>query len=203
MIARRKLIYVFTSALVGLLALVRGFVPVTAQARLRRSPAPQTSSGSAYLFTFPGLKGGQIALNDYAGSVIMVVNTASFCGFTNQFKDLQALYNRYGSRGLVIIGVPSDDFHQEPGSGEEIAQFCSSEFGVTFPMTAKLPIKGDAAHPFYKWAAKQGLADTPRWNFFKYLIGRDGALAGAYGTTTGPLDGTVIAGIEAALAAES
>ena len=143
-----------------------------------------------------------IHLNDYDGKVVMIVNTASFCGFTNQFKELQALYQRYQDKGFVIIGVPSNDFNQEPGSADDIAQFCSSEYGVSFPMTAKLAIKGENAHPFYKWAAKQS-GETPRWNFFKYLVGKDGQLIATFGTTTGPADKSVILAVESALSVGS
>lgn len=203
MFNRRKIVFAFTGAIVATIAIMRSMLPGRAQVQARKIPAANASAGSAHLFSFPGLKGGTIALNDYAGKVVMIVNTASFCGFTNQFKDLQALYSKYQSRGFVIIGVPSNDFNQEPGSGEEIAQFCSSEYGVTFPMTAKLPVKGENAHPFYKWAAKQRPSEGPRWNFFKYLVGKDGALIASFGTTTGPMDRSVIAAIEQALAESS
>ena len=203
MFNRRKIVFVFTGALVTAAAVLRSLLPARAQVPFRRVPAANVSAGSAHLFSFPALKGGTISLNDYAGKVVIIVNTASFCGFTNQFKDLQALYSKYQSRGLVIIGVPSNDFNQEPGSGEDIAQFCSSEYGVTFPMAAKLPVKGDNAHPFYKWAARQRPSEGPKWNFFKYLIGKDGALIGSFGTTTGPMDRSVIMAVEQALAESS
>ena len=200
MFDRRKLMFAFTGTLVALFGVLRQFMPASAQGISTKRAPTNASSGSAHLFSFPGLKGGSIALNDYAGKVVMIVNTASFCGFTNQFKELEALYERYKAKGFVVIGVPSNDFNQEPGSSEDIAQFCSSEYGVTFPMTAKLAVKGEAAHPFYKWAAKQGLAEGPKWNFFKYLIARDGSLIGAYGTMTAPNDPSVVAAIQAALA---
>ena len=203
MVDRRKLTFVLTGALVAVLGFFRQLMPASAQGVSTRKGPANASSGSAHLFSFPGLKGGTIALNDYTGKVVMIVNTASFCGFTNQFKDLEALYERYKAKGFVVIGVPSNDFNQEPGSSEDIAQFCSSEYGVTFPMTAKLAVKGEAAHPFYKWAAKQGLADGPKWNFFKYLVGRDGGLIGAYGTMTAPNDPGIIAAIERGLSQTS
>lgn len=203
MFDRRKLIYLVTGSLVAVTGALRQLTPASAQAiSVRRGPA-NVSTGSAHLYSFPGLKGGTIALNDYAGKVVMVVNTASFCGFTNQFKDLEALYERYKDRGFVVIGVPSNDFYQEPGSAEQIAEFCSSEYHVTFPMTAKLAVKGESAHPFYKWAAKQGAGDGPRWNFFKYLVGKDGSIVGAFGTTVSPSDPSIIKAIETELAAGS
>lgn len=158
------------------------------------------SSRSAFAFSFEALRGGALDLSAHAGQVLLVVNTASRCGFTNQYTDLQNLWDRFRSHGLVVVGVPSDDFNQERGSNAEIAEFCQSVFGVTFPMAAKQRVTGAEAHPFYRWAAAERPADTPRWNFHKYLIDRRGRLVAAFPSRTRPTDPRVIAAIEAQLA---
>ena len=133
---------------------------------------------TAYGFSFPALTGGDIRLAEYAGRPLLVVNTASLCGFTPQYAGLQELWTEFRGRGLVIIGVPSNDFGgQEPGGATEIAQTAQHHYGVTFPIAAKAVVKGSNAHPFYKWAAEARPKDVPRWNFHKYLIGRDGYIA--------------------------
>ncbi len=157
---------------------------------------------TAYDFTFARLTGSeQIALADFAGKVLLIVNTASRCGFTGQYEGLEKIYQTYSSRNLVVLGVPSDDFgHQEPGSDVEIADFCQMNYGVTFPMTSKTKVIGDKAHPFYKWAREQvGLIGAPKWNFHKYLIGADGRLITYFHSTTGPQDKALVSAIEAAL----
>ena len=158
---------------------------------------------SAHDFSFPSLSDDQnIALADFKGKAVLVVNTASRCGLTPQYDGLQALWARYRDQGLVVLGVPSNDFGaQEPGSAEDIADFCSTRFYVDFPMTAKQPVIGASAHPFYQWVlAQAGEAAAPKWNFHKYLIGRDGQLVETFGSRTAPDDQTLVAAIEAALA---
>ncbi len=158
------------------------------------------SSSSAFEHAFEGIEGGVIRLGDFRGKLVMVVNTASRCGFVNQYAGLQSLWTRYRARGLTIIGVPANDFAgQEPGSNDEIMGFCSSTFGVTFPLAAKTSVRGEAAHPFYLWAAAQRPADIPRWNFHKYLIGRDGRITAVFPTSVEPTDPRVITSIERAL----
>jgi glutathione peroxidase len=134
------------------------------------------SDHTAYDFSFESLQGEPMPLANYKGKVLLVVNTASKCGFTPQYKGLEALYNQYKGRGLVIIGVPSNDFGaQEPGSAKEISAFCQLNYGVTFPMTSRQVVSGDNAHPFYKWAySVLGFGSAPKWNFHKYLIDRNG-----------------------------
>jgi len=142
-----------------------------------------------YAFTFDSLQEGKkVNLTDYKGQVILIVNTASKCGFTGQYKGLQSLYAQYKDKGLVIIGVPSNDFGaQEPGSSEDIAKFCEFNYGVTFPMTAKEIVSGDKAHPFYLFAKEQlGFGTAPKWNFHKYLINREGKLVDYFNSTTTP-----------------
>ena len=150
--------------------------------------AATKSLESAFDFSLPTIDGGQIDLTDYRGKVLLVVNTASQCGFTPQYEGLQALHETYQDKGLVVIGVPSNDFgKQETGTKEEIATFCEVNFGITFLMTDKITVKGDEAHPFYQWAkAQTGFAGRPRWNFHKYLIGADGQVIDWFSSMTAP-----------------
>lgn len=160
----------------------------------------QSMSMSAHDFTFTKIDGGPLPLSEFRGKTLLVVNTASRCGFTKQYEGLQNLYETYEARGLVVLGVPSNDFMgQEPGTNEDIKKFCETTFGITFPMTEKISVKGAAAHPFYQWAAGQEGGGAPKWNFHKYLIAPDGALAGSFGSTTAPDDEKLIAAIESAL----
>jgi len=141
------------------------------------------------------------SLCQYQGKVILAVNTASYCGFTGQYKGLEALYARYKDAGLVVLGFPSNDFAQEKGSNKEIAEFCENTFGVKFPMFAASSVRGDKANPFFRQLIAQG-ATPPRWNFYKYLIGRDGKLIDSYGSMTGPEDRRLQAAIEKSLKAQ-
>jgi glutathione peroxidase len=148
---------------------------------------------TAYAFSFAGLKGDSIRLSDYAGKPIMVVNTASLCGYTPQYTGLEQLYTRYHAHGLLLIGVPSNDFGgQEPGGADEISATANTEYGVTFPLTAKADVIGPQAHPFYRWAAGERPHDLPKWNFHKYLVGRDGHIAAAFASAIEPMDARVI-----------
>ncbi len=160
------------------------------------------AEASAHAYSFDGIEGGRINLSDYRGKLLLVVNTASRCGFTNQYAGLQSLWTRYRARGLTVVGVPANDFAgQEPGSNEDILGFCSSRFGVTFPLAAKTSVIGEDAHPFYRWAARERPLDTPRWNFHKYLIGRDGRIASVFPTSVEPTDPRVLTAIERAFTA--
>lgn len=134
-------------------------------------------------------------LCQYAGQVVVVVNTASYCGFTPQYKGLEALYARYKSRGLVVIGFPSNDFSQEPDSNEKIADFCENTFGVKFPMMAKTSVRGTQAAPLFRQLA-QRTDTTPKWNFYKYVISRDGREIKAFSSMTGPTDRSFVAEVE-------
>jgi len=127
------------------------------------------------------------ALCQYAGKVVLVVNTASFCNFTPQYKGLEALDSKYRSRGLVVLGFPSNDFAQETGSNKEIADFCENTFGVTFPMFAKSSVRGPEANELFKQLAQLS-GTTPKWNFYKYLIARDGSVVDSYSSLTSPDD---------------
>ena len=159
------------------------------------------SAANAHDFSFRAIEGGGLSLAGYKGKAVLVVNTASQCGFTKQYADLQELWRRYRDRGLVVLGVPSNDFGgQEPGSEADIKKFCTVNFDVDFPLAAKEIVKGDGAHPFYKWAAgEMGPLAVPRWNFHKYLIAPDGRLVDWFSTPTDPLSSRVTSAIEALL----
>ncbi len=152
-------------------------------------------------FDFQTIDGQPLPAKSFAGKAVLVVNTASFCGFTKQYEGLQALWSKYRDRGLVVLGVPSNDFGaQEPGSADEIKTFCETNFSVDFPLAGKVHVKGDDAHPFYKWAAKEvGVVGSPKWNFHKYLIAPDGGIADWFATTTDPLSAKVSKAVEAVL----
>jgi glutathione peroxidase len=152
----------------------------------------------AHAFSFPGLAGGTIALAGFAGRPVLLVNTASECGFTPQYADLKALHDRLGPRGLVVLGVPSNDFGgQEPGDAASIQRFCTSRFQVDFPMAAKQRVLGPDAHPFYRWIAETlGDGAVPRWNFHKFLIDPDGALVDGWSSGVKPQDPKIVAAIE-------
>jgi len=157
--------------------------------------AQEMSRTTAYAFSFAGLEGGRVRLADYAGKPILLVNVASQCGYTPQYAGLQELWRRYHARGLMIVGVPSNDFNQEPGGAAEILATAHRQYSVSFPLAAKVTLRGDDAHPFYQWAALARPLDTPRWNFHKYLIGRDGRIAAAFPTRIEPMDARVIEAI--------
>ncbi|MFN7365621.1 MAG: glutathione peroxidase [Alphaproteobacteria bacterium] len=166
---------------------------------------PQTPdiANDAYGFTFKTLTDeAPLPLSDFQGKVLLVVNTASHCGFTPQLSELEALHQTYKDQGLVIMGVPSNDFgHQEPGTNEEIAYFCKVNYGVTFLMTSKIEIAGETGHPFYQWAKQVlGASAAPKWNFHKYLIDRQGHLIGYFYSATSPNSQAVKDLIEKALA---
>jgi glutathione peroxidase len=161
--------------------------------RVARAQSPGMSRITAYTFTFAGLKGDDIRLADHAGKPILIVNTASLCGYTPQYTGLQQLWSRFRDRGLLVIGVPSNDFGgQEPGGVSEISQTAETEYGISFPMAAKVDVRGANPHPFYRWAAAERPLETPRWNFHKYLIGRDGHIAAVFATNVEPMDPRVV-----------
>ncbi|MDQ6523907.1 glutathione peroxidase [Nocardioides sp. LHD-245] len=145
---------------------------------------------SLHDFKATAIDGQEIDLSSYDGSVVLVVNTASKCGFTPQYQGLQELYDTYGERGFTVLGFPCDQFaHQEPGSEDEIAAFCERNYGVSFPMFAKVDVNGKEAHPLYQWLKKeQGglIGGAIKWNFTKFLLGRDGQVLDRYAPTTEP-----------------
>ena len=159
------------------------------------------SDKTAYDFTFESLNGKPMPLSEFAGRPLLIVNTASKCGFTPLYKELEAIWQKHKDEGLVVLGVPSNDFaNQEPGSSDEIAQFCEINFGVDFPLTEKVHVKGGDAHPLFQWLAKQGgFLSKPRWNFYKYVIGKDGKLVDWFASTTKPNAPKVEAALKKAL----
>ena len=165
------------------------------------SSVAQAASCPALLnHTFPRLQDEKPqSLCQYSGKVILVVNTASYCGFTSQYKGLEAVYSQYKDKGLVVLGFPSNDFAQEKGNNQDIADFCESTFGVKFPMFTKTAVTGDAAAPFFKQLA-QDPGQRPKWNFYKYLISRDGKTVKSYGSMTGPQDKGFVSEVEKLLA---
>ena len=153
---------------------------------------------SAWSFSFVGINGEPLPLSRFEGKSVLVVNTASQCGYTPQYQGLQSLHRKYADRGLVVLGVPSNDFGaQEPGAGDEIRNFCESRFGVEFPLADKVRVTGEEAHPFFLWAAKEmGPLAQPRWNFHKYLIAPDGRLVEWFSSATEPEAHSVCHAIE-------
>lgn len=145
---------------------------------------------SLHDFSATAIDGTEVDLSTYDGKVVLVVNTASQCGLTPQYEGLQQLYDKYADQGLVVLGFPCDQFgHQEPGDETEIAQFCSRNYGVSFPMFAKIEVNGDGTHPVFQWlkSEKGGLlGGSIKWNFTKFLVGRDGEVLERYAPTTAP-----------------
>ena len=156
---------------------------------------------TAHDFEFVSIDGDPLPMADFQGQAVLVVNTASFCGFTYQYEALQTLWDSYRDRGLVVLGVPSNDFgQQEPGTATEIKDFCEVNFDIDFPLTEKQHVKGEAAHPFFKHIAEElGAEATPRWNFHKYLVAPDGALVDSWPSRVEPNAPEITAAIESVL----
>lgn len=160
---------------------------------------PVSQKSDLYAMTTKTLEGKDLPLEELRGKVSLVVNVASKCGFTHQYEGLEKLYEQYKDRGFTILGFPSDDFgHQEPGSEAEIRSFCSTTYGVTFPMMKKGHVKGAEAQPFYMAIAKE--LPEPAWNFTKYLVGKDGRLVATFPSTAKPEGSEIKQAIEQALA---
>lgn len=156
---------------------------------------------TAYDFSFEKADGTEFPLAQFKGKVLLIVNTASKCGFTKQYAGLENLYNKYKDQGLVVLGVPSNDFgSQEPSSDNEIQNFCQVNFGVTFPVLKKTIVSGAKAHPFYAWAKKElGFGTAPKWNFHKYLVDRNGRMADYFASATAPESDRLIKAVEGLL----
>ena len=158
------------------------------------------SDNSKTLFDFKinSINGGELDLSSFKGKTILLVNVASKCGFTNQYDDLQNLYDNFKDKGLIVIGIPTNQFGgQEPGSEKEIKNFCETNFNITFPMTSKYEVKGDNAHPIYIWAKDSfGKSTVPKWNFHKILINKNGKIEDTFASFTGPLSNKVVKKIE-------
>ena len=175
------------------------FKTVVSAIALLLTTTPAQAVHTAYDFSFDALMEDEpIMLSDFKGKVVLIVNTASKCGFTKQYAGLESLYQKYKERGLVVIGVPSNDFgQQEQGSGADIAKFCEINYGVSFPMTAKYNVRGDQAHPFYTWAKTElGFGTAPKWNFHKYLLNKEGELVDYFHTFTKPKSKKISKAIE-------
>ena len=155
----------------------------------------------AYDFSFNDLDGSLLNLSQFKGKVIVIVNVASQCGFTKQYEDMQNIWEKYQAKGIIMLGVPSNDFgNQEPGDNKEIKNFCESKFGITFPMTEKVSVKGENAHPFYKWAKENhGKSAIPKWNFHKIIIDKEGKVKNTFASITNPSSKKFILSIEKAL----
>ena len=159
-----------------------------------------SSEKSFHDFTIESINGDQITLSDYKNKVVLLVNTASQCGFTPQYSGLQKIYDRYKNDNFIVLGVPSDDFNQELSNESDVKKFCEIRYGVNFPLTSIQKIKGDNAHPLYKWIASNvSVIAQPRWNFHKYLIGKDGQILNWYSSMTSPTSGGLTKQIEEAL----
>lgn len=160
-----------------------------------------TTGMTAHDFDLTGIDGTPMPLRQFKGKVVLLVNTASQCGFTPQYADLEKIYQQYRARGFVVLGVPSNDFGgQEPGSAAQIKEFCEVNFDIDFPLAEKQVVKGPQAHPLYRWiAAELGEDALPKWNFHKYLIGADGKLIEGFATPVKPTDGKITRAIELAL----
>ena len=152
----------------------------------------------AYDFKFKNLDGSNLNLSEFKEKVIIVINVASQCGFTNQYEDMQNIWEKYQKKDVVILGVPSNDFgQQEPGNSQEIKNFCEAKFGISFPMTEKVSVKGTNAHPFYSWAHKNfGKSAIPKWNFHKIIIDKNGKVAETFSSLTNPSSGKFIKALE-------
>ena len=162
------------------------------------APEPGDPLGPAHAFEFVAIDGAPLPMADFAGKAVLLVNTASRCGFTYQYEALQSLWSEYRDRGLVVLGVPSNDFgRQEPGSNADIKQFCEVSFSIDFPMTEKQTVKGPNAHPMYRWLNDElGPKGRPSWNFHKFLITPAGEIAGVWSARTEPSDEVLQTAIE-------
>ena len=150
-----------------------------------------------YDFEFNSIDGNKIKLSNFKDKVLVVVNVASRCGYTPQYEDLQLLWSNYKNKNLIVIGVPTNNFKQEPGNNKEIKNFCETNFGINFPMTEKTNVIGKDAHPFYKWAKKNhGIAAIPKWNFHKIIIGKNGKVVDTFASFTKPTSGKFLDIIE-------
>ena len=150
-----------------------------------------------YDFSIESITGEIINFNDYKNKVILVVNTASFCGFTKQYDELQELWDLYKEKGLVVLGVPSNSFNQEKADNDEVKKFCELNFNINFPMTAITEVKGKNSHEFFKWSKKNhGLSAVPKWNFHKILINKDGKIEDTFSSFTKPMSKKILNKLE-------
>ena len=154
----------------------------------------------AYDYSFKDLDGQELKLSEFKEKVVVVTNVASKCGFTSQYEDLQTIWEKYQSKGLIVIGVPSNSFNQEFETNKEVKNFCEAKFGISFQMTQKEIVRGENAHPFYKWAKKSyGNGSVPKWNFHKIIIGKNGKVFDTFASMTNPTSKKFIRSLEKAL----
>jgi glutathione peroxidase len=159
-----------------------------------------SSEKSFHDFSIESISGKDIVLADYKDKVVLLVNTASQCGFTPQYAGLQKIYDRYKDDGFVVLGVPSDDFNQELSNDDDVKKFCEIRYGVNFPLTSIQKIKGDSAHPLYKWiSGNTSVIGQPRWNFHKYLISKEGQILNWFSSMTSPTSEGLLKQVEQAL----
>ena len=164
------------------------------------STKSMSSDKSFHDFSIESISGGDISLADYKNKVVLLVNTASQCGFTPQYAGLQKIYDRYKDDGFVVLGVPSDDFNQELSSDDDVKKFCEIRYGVNFPLTSIQKIKGESAHPLYKWiSGNTSVIGQPRWNFHKYLISKEGQIINWFSSMTSPTSDGLLKQVEQAL----
>ena len=150
-----------------------------------------------YDFQLNSISGELIDLKEYKNKVILVVNTASYCGFTKQYDGLQKLWEKYKSKGLIVLGTPSDSFNQEKKTNKDVKEFCEVNFNINFPLTEIIEVKGEKAHPIYKWAKKNyGNSAIPKWNFHKILINKEGKVQNTYSSLTKPMSNKIISEID-------
>ena len=162
--------------------------------------SPTESKQTFYDFEVESITGETLNLSEFKNKVVLLVNTASKCGFTPQYSGLQKLHTKYKDEGFAVLGVPSNDFNQELSKDSDVKEFCEIRFGVDFPMTSIQKIRGDDAHPLYKWISSQvSVIAQPRWNFHKYLVGRDGKIINWYSSMTSPSSSSLIIEVEDAL----
>ena len=159
-----------------------------------------SSEKSFHDFSIESISGKDIVLADYKDKVVLLVNTASQCGFTPQYAGLQKIYDRYKDDGFVVLGVPSDDFNQELSNDDDVKKFCEIRYGVNFPLTSIQKIKGESAHPLYKWiSGNTSVIGQPRWNFHKYLISKEGQIVDWFSSMTSPTSEGLLKQVEQAL----
>ncbi|MGX9965058.1 glutathione peroxidase [Roseomonas sp. F4] len=157
------------------------------------APAP-----NVFDFRLEALEGGPMPLADFRGQALLVVNAASFCGFTPQYEGLQRLHDRFASQGFSVIGVPSNDFRQESAEAAKIREFCETVYGITFPMAGLTTVRGPGAHPLFAWLAARA-GGPPRWNFHKFLVARDGVAVRSFPTSVAPDNPALLRAVDAAL----
>ena len=164
------------------------------------SSKPMSSDKNFHDFSIESISGESISLSEYKNKVVLLVNTASQCGFTPQYAGLQKIYDKYKDDGFVVLGVPSNDFNQELSSDDDVKKFCEIRYGVNFPLTSIQKIKGESAHPLYKWiSGNTSVIGQPRWNFHKYLIGKEGQIINWFSSMTSPTSEGLLKQVEQAL----